>query len=242
MTRKVPRFPGKSGRDGGSSRKPRNVPPPPANSVLNRLQIPDRRPAADPTPRTRQLPPPPRPVPALPPLPQPAPRREPGEGRSRLHEWTRTFRTPSHDDGMLIDVAMMCAATDRPFILKFRERRGASEKEYWYERTLTEFGAGGASPAALSIPVRGIDWIGITCPYCGAACAPVLCEQCNKLVCDGRVTRAAGADYFRCADSCGASGLIRHTLTTINGSPDFNGPRMLTPPAVMGQAPPKRFP
>lgn len=240
MDRKVPRFPGKSGRDGGSSQKSRNVPPPPANSVLNRLQIPDRRSAADPTPRTRQLPPPPRHVPALPPLPQPAPRREPGEGRSRLHEWTRTFRTPSRDDGMLIDVAMMCAATDRPFILKFRERRGASGKAYRYERTETEAEAEGGSPAALSVPAGEMDWNGITCPCCGAACSPIRCGRCEKLVCDGRVTTASGVQYFRCADSCGAGGLVHPTLTTINGSPDSGGPRLLAPPAAMGQTIPKR--
>lgn len=157
-------------------------------------------------------------------------------------EWARAFRTPAHDQGMLIDVPAVCAVKDRPFVLKFRETRGASGKSYRYERTLTEIGAEDGSLAALCLPASEMDWAGVKCPYCGSACAPIRCGRCNKLVCDGRVTVAAGTQYFRCADSCGASGAVTHTLTTIDGCPDSGGPRLLAPPAVMGQTPPKRFP
>lgn len=248
MERNVPRYPGKSGRERGPSRKSRNVPPPPANSGSNRrLQITDLSSSEmdlgreeERTPRTRQLAPPPRPAPPMPRIPLPVARRASGSGRTRALETARTFRTPSYDPGTLIDVAMACASTGYRFTVQFREVRGFLRTTYRYERTVTQGEAEGANPAALPMPACEMDWSNIMCPICGAVCGPIHCGKCDMLVCEGRVIQSAGQTYFRCMDSCAGSGLVTPTLTTINGSRDRNGPQLLAPPAVMGQTLPKR--
>lgn len=250
MERNVPRYPGKSGRERGPSRRSRNVPPPPADSARDRrLQITDQsstsnpievRRGADPTQRTRQLAPPPRPAPPMPAIPQRAERREPGPGRTRTLETARTFRTPSRDPGTLIDVAMACAPTGYRFTVQFREVRAFMRTTYRYERTLTQGETEGANPAGLSIHACEMDWSNIKCPVCGSACGPILCGRCNSLVCEGRAVQNAGSTYFRCTDSCGASGLVLPNLTTIKGTQDHSGQQLLAPPAAMGRALPKR--
>jgi hypothetical protein len=125
---------------------------------------------------------------------------------------------PPKDTGKLVNVPMICAVTDRPFLLMFREAGGFFNKRYDLQSVVADLGAGGTASSTLSLPVTALNWEGIKCPHCSGTCRPILCGKCQRLACDGRVRKAASFTVFACAPSCGMVGPIDATLETINGS------------------------
>ena len=252
--------PGRTGKENAPPRKARRVPPiPPAQHQSRRLQIMDLTGETNlmgVRPRDRRqltrhgaevLPPNTGPTKRLLPLlPPPAPRREIGSGRGRFLETARSWTTPAaraapKDEGVLL-VPMVCAAFDHRFVLKFRKKGGILGKAYRLEQVMTGLAASSESARALSIATNDMVWGGISCPHCSAVCRPILCGTCNQLVCDGRATEDASHLYFRCNNSCGASGSVGNGLTSISGSSAGDPPaqRLLGPPATTGQTLPKR--
>jgi hypothetical protein len=181
----------------------------------------------------------------VPPLPPPAPRREFG-ALGRLQETQRTWRAPVSEnppkaDNGLLNVPMVCATYDRPFGVRFRKTGGLFGKAYRFEAAVTEAGGLAESAPALLVPTSEMLWKGISCPHCRALCRPILCGHCQKLVCDGGTSENGGRLYFRCAPSCGASGICGDRLTSVRGNMGSGAPaqRLLGPPTAMAQTLPK---
>jgi hypothetical protein len=187
------------------------------------------------------------PVPStdIPPLPPPAPRREVGTRERRL-ETQRTWRSPvtqatPKPDGPFLNVPMICASTDRPFVLRFRKKGGLFSKSYGLDSVVTELDSDGEALLGLSVPTDQMAWTNIRCPHCNALCRPIHCGRCEKLVCDGRSSESIAGLYFRCAPSCGASGPCGDGLTSIRGNAASGAPerRLLASPTAIAQTLPK---
>lgn len=121
------------------------------------------------------------------------------------------------EGGKLLNVPMICTVVDSAFALTFRTSRGLFGGRYKLDGIVKEVGAGEGASASLTVPVSSIDWSGIKCPHCGAACRPIRCGKCGRLACDGRVTSGTPL-YFQCSPSCGGGGLAAGKLETVTGS------------------------
>jgi hypothetical protein len=134
-------------------------------------------------------------------------------------ETRRLDRGEALDDSKGLNIPVICTKTDRAFILLFREP-GGLESNYRLESVRPNIKSGTDEHAELSItvPVDRVDWSDITCPHCRNRVQPVLCSACNRLACDGRVTKYGGATFFKCAPSCGCSGQLYPNLKNVTGS------------------------
>jgi hypothetical protein len=122
------------------------------------------------------------------------------------------------EGGELLNVPLICTQTDRPFILAFRETRSVFGTRYKHKVTVTTVGEGGEAAPSLTVPIASLEWGGIKCPHCGAECRPIRCGRCERLACDGRVTRDGEDIIFACTPSCGSMGLVQGGLKTVTGS------------------------
>jgi hypothetical protein len=184
------------------------------------------------------------PVPRLerPPAPEIKPSKEPAPEKSWPWQKPPASQTPPKQAAELLSVPMICSETDRPFSLRFKETGGTSKRTFQLEQVITGIGTNGDKTAALAVPVDRIAWDGIYCPHCNAPCRPVYCNHCKRLGCDGRLTPTLDGLYYRCADSCGTSGMVAYQLRTINGSKDRDGAPQAPPgsPPTVALVPPRR--
>jgi hypothetical protein len=159
-------------------------------------------------------------IPSLPPPGRPT-RSETGSLRERLEADVRRMKEdrkvqePEQSSANELIVPMVCAPTQQAFVVRFT-RTFPIDRWHGAETFLVSGGGAAAAPTAMKVPLREMNWAGISCPGCGQCCAPVLCE-CGRLGCDGGVTGVAGSRrMYRC--SCGATGFLEPGLKEVSGA------------------------
>lgn len=124
----------------------------------------------------------------------------------------------AQEEAKWLNVPMICAGTDRPFIVVFRETQTSGGAHYKLDRVRTAVGDGGEPAASISVPISSLDWSGVECPHCRSRCRPVHCGSCQRLACDAKVKDTEKGLFFACASSCGTSGYVGGSLRIVTGS------------------------
>jgi hypothetical protein len=221
-------------------RKRRVPPPPPPPLPPVRPRRLDAR-GSRPEQVKRPLPPPPDDVlpfdldpvlqpPALPGVPEPPENlgdllrdltdkyTPPAPPPDALSWFKRAGAKQPEDSRKLLNIPMICARYDRPFVLAFREVRGLFGSGYKLDAVRMDIDASAGMLPSITVPIAALNWNGITCPHCRAQCRPIHCGACQRLACDGRTTTSGNDILFACAPSCGMVGWVHGTMKTVTGS------------------------
>jgi hypothetical protein len=135
--------------------------------------------------------------------------------------------TPPQNPPSRLDLAAICAVTERPFILKFRSKPSDGDV-YVFEGIDTDIDAHedlAPAPAGTTVQADKLRWQGFSqCPICRVASGEVIkCTTCKRLACAGRVVeQGRGKRQFRCCESCGGSGPIGGLIKAFSGTQRAN--------------------
>jgi hypothetical protein len=142
-----------------------------------------------------------------------------------LQAFKRASAKQPEDSRKLLNISMICARHDRPFVLVFREVRGLFVSAYKLDAIRTDIGASAGMFPSITVPIAALNWNGITCPHCRAQCRPIQCGACQRLACDGRTTISGNDILFGCTPFCGTVGWVHGTMKTVTGSEGRHSPR-----------------
>lgn len=193
---------------------PESIPEPSQNPPLPQL-APTRAKPINPNPLG-----PPRERPSFL-LPGPAPfRLETGGLVERLQAdihrmQQRKAQEPQQSPGNELIVPMVCAPTKQPFMVRFTR---ASPIDQWQaaEIFLVGDGHGTAAQKVMKVPVHELNWRQMVCPGCGQGCGPILCNDCQRLGCDGGIAAGSLRRIYRC--SCGSIGSLESNLEEVSAA------------------------